>query len=121
MIHPDLIRIDPFNMDTKESPIINSNTLVLEISTSQTPTSPPVSTTTRSSLEILDPPAQTSHEIPTPRPIRQSTRIRKSTQLLDFTYSSFLLYLLYLLFLFTVCLSLHPIERLFVIPIGRML
>ncbi|KAL8109725.1 hypothetical protein AgCh_025722 [Apium graveolens] len=99
----ELIRIDPFHTNIEDVLTTNSNTSVSEASTSQTPTfppdststsqtpaSPPASTTSKSSPEILDsPPTQSSTECSTPPPVRQSTRIRKSTQLPDFAYSSY--------------------------------
>ncbi|MDV3143374.1 MAG: hypothetical protein Q8761_03015 [Sweet potato little leaf phytoplasma] len=82
MTRSDLILIDPFNIDTKEvSPPVpfaptdsatESDTLVDETSTSVSPM------TTQSSPEVADDP-----------PPRRSTRVRKSTKLPDFVYSSY--------------------------------
>ena len=71
MTQGDLIRIDPFDINTNET--IPIDTLVLE--THMPLTSP--TTTAQPSLEIED------HS-----PSRQSTRPRKSTKLLNFAYSS---------------------------------
>ncbi|KAL8123400.1 hypothetical protein AgCh_011388 [Apium graveolens] len=106
MTQEELVQIDPFDTNIEDASTINSNISVLEASTSQTPTSPPTSTSTsrtptsptsspasttsQSSPEILDsPPTQSSTESSTPPPVRQSTRIGKSTQLPDFAYSSY--------------------------------
>ncbi|KAL8097015.1 hypothetical protein AgCh_030193 [Apium graveolens] len=106
MTQEELIRIDPFDTNIEDASTTNSNTSVPEASTSQTPTFPPTSTSTsrtptsptsspasitsQSSPEILDsPPTQSSTESSTPPPVRLSTRIRKSTQLPDFAYSSY--------------------------------
>lgn len=60
----DLIRINPFDMDTKVASAMISNTLVPETSTSQSLTSPPTSTTTQSLPDIsYFSPTQLSHEI----------------------------------------------------------
>ena len=72
MAQNDFIRIDPFDIDTDE--VVHTDTLVPE---TQTPPTPPAMT------------AQPSPEIADQPHLRQSTRPRKSTKLLDFAYSSY--------------------------------
>ncbi|XP_075489501.1 uncharacterized protein LOC142528343 [Primulina tabacum] len=69
MTHAYLIRIDPFTSDTDKT---------LPTTTPETPAPPNPPTTTQSSPGIADNP-----------PLRQSTRVRKSTRLPNFSYSCY--------------------------------
>ena len=72
MTQNDLIRIDPFDIDTDE--VVHTDTLVPE---THTPPTPPA-TIAHPSLLITDHPH-----------LRQCTRPRKTTKLPDFSYSSY--------------------------------
>jgi len=80
---PDLIRKDPFSEDFDSHtsphvrPICTHNSAGIDTLLSNTPEAPFSFTAPQTSSEIVDP------------PLRQSIHIRKSTKLLDFTYSCY--------------------------------